>query len=391
VATPRYHHVFAWWCEKELSPDKRHFGTLHHWGYIQHEKIDVKPGMLQSRSGSRMILVQTLRHRDGRLRCFLINGDEGDTTTERGQQQQARHWLQESGAPCLVVPFRALHTAGIDPLTIVPIEITADRNEEIIHTAPGFDKEDIIWKPVGRSSYFSVGRLPGRTDLTFHRADRRAEWMDVNGRSKYVAVDIPLHERGMTIRLRRWSASIQPDGTVSATEFRHRLGDAVFSAQLRGEKTRRKFVSSFDYQERWPLYFLAELPSKARVKTVDDAILALAPPIVHAAHAQQRDVKRQGDMFAIPTELTTKEVKLLTGGTIRRMQGIFGTDHIVTESFVGQNRVTYGRGVIHHRPEGRPPDHRNVHLDKVWHLMVPNTVPRRRGATAQANTQTPAF
>jgi hypothetical protein len=168
----------------------------------------------------------------------------------------------------------------------------------------------------------------------------------------------------------------EKDGSLYAIEIRHVLGDSVFRAKVNGRY--RTFVSSFDYQERRPLYFLAEVPSKAVVNSVEDAILALSPPIVHAAVAQGREVKRQGDMFAIPTGLTTKDIKERTGAPIEKMKGVLGTDHVASESIVGKGRATYARGYLHHRPTMRRSDHQSVKLGKEWHLMVPNAVPRRR-------------
>jgi len=386
-----YQHVFAYWCARELALPIKVQNNAHLVLPLYHPKLMIREGFIRSLFGNEMTLVRTLRNSRGKIRCFLINGDQGQTMTERNQQWRARAVLQASGTPCLVVPYRALHTAEIDVDSIRPIEITADRTERIMHHTAGFDAKDIVWKPEAGSATFQTGNISGRPGLVFFRRIAQHKWVrDEKGRSAYTIAPLPPAQRTATIRWRGFIAQVLDDGTVEATENRHRLGDSVFSAQLIGETVRRKFVSSFDYQERWPLYFLAELPRGARVKSVDDAIMALAPPIVHAAIAQGRDVKRQGDMFAIPTELKTKEVRLLTGSAIRKMQGIFGTDHLVTESVVGKNRVTYGRGFIHHRPVGRRPDHRSCHLDKVWHLMVPNAVPRRRrGANAQTGTQTP--
>lgn len=65
---------------------------------------------------------------------------------------------------------------------------------------------------------------------------------------------------------------------------------------------RARFLSSFDYQERAPLYFLCEVPRGAG-STVEHALDALAPRAVHAAIARGRDVRRQGDVFLIETAL----------------------------------------------------------------------------------------
>ena len=179
-----------------------------------------------------------------------------------------------------------------------------------------------------------------------------------------------------TVYGRGW-AQLQRSGKRWFSERNvHRLGDSVFRAKSHGAY--RTYVSSFDYQERNPLYFLAELPWKVKIETVDQAITALAPPIVQQAWTQKRVVTRQGDIFCIPTDLSTEQVRARTGTERLRMRGVLGTDHVVTESYVGRRGVTYARGWMHHQPEGRRPDHSKVFLGKKWHLVVPNAVPRRR-------------
>lgn len=133
--------------------------------------------------------------------------------------------------------------------------------------------------------------------------------------------------------------------TLSWHSDRHILGDSLFSAERRILKTvqcpnhvpssvigantwcetcglglsgngrittetrkRIRFVSSFDYNERAPLYFLAALPAKSRAATVDEAIKDLAPAVIHSAVARGLDVKRQGDIFLVPTPLTDADI-----------------------------------------------------------------------------------
>jgi hypothetical protein len=68
-------------------------------------------------------------------------------------------------------------------------------------------------------------------------------------------------------------------------------------------RRRYRFLSSFDYNERAPLYFLAALPTKSRAQSVAMALDDLAPAAVHAALARGLAVERQGDIFFIPTAL----------------------------------------------------------------------------------------
>lgn len=138
------------------------------------------------------------------------------------------------------------------------------------------------------------------------------------------------------------------------------------------------FLSSFDYQESIALYFLCELPYGAKPNTVDEAVEALKPPEVVAALARGLNVVRQGDLFAIPTKLTKRQIRRLRGRQdfTKRLR-VLGTNHSVTEGIVLKGGAVLGRGIMRHEPEGwRPPDHAQQKLGDAWHLLVRNTVPR---------------
>lgn len=138
------------------------------------------------------------------------------------------------------------------------------------------------------------------------------------------------------------------------------------------------FLSSFDYQESRPLYFLCELPYGAKPSTVDEAIEALKPPEVVAALARGLNVVRQGDLFAIPTKLTKRQIRRMRGREdfTKRLR-VLGTNHSVTEGIVLKGGAVLGRGIMRHEPEDwRPPDHATQKLGDTWHLLVRNTVPR---------------
>lgn len=167
------------------------------------------------------------------------------------------------------------------------------------------------------------------------------------------------------------------------THYRHWLGGALLSAKVGGR--RRKFISGFDDNERQALYFLAELP-RTSAKTYAEGIDALAPRAVHAALAQGRDVKRQGDIFAIPVTLPTREIRR-RGESVKRGR-IHGTDHNATEVVYGKGNVTYARGVMHHTRAWGRGDHARVKLDG-WHLCLRNTVPRQRATRRRLNAATP--
>jgi hypothetical protein len=72
-------------------------------------------------------------------------------------------------------------------------------------------------------------------------------------------------------------------------------------------RRRARYLSSFDYQEWPPLYFLCEVPRGAN-PTVETGLDALAPRAVHAALARGRHVERQGDVFFIASDVTREEL-----------------------------------------------------------------------------------
>lgn len=141
------------------------------------------------------------------------------------------------------------------------------------------------------------------------------------------------------------------------------------------------FLSSFDYQEARPLYFLCELPRGKRPTSVEHAYQLLRPAPVLFADEAGLEVTRQGDVFAVPTSLTTKEIKsrLKRGEYVTKRRHVLGTEHSCTEVAICKGGEVYGRGVMYHDVGGfRERDHaRRKMLDgKTWHLLVRNTVPR---------------
>ena len=158
--------------------------------------------------------------------------------------------------------------------------------------------------------------------------------------------------------------------------------------------TRRRwayFLSGFDVNETRPSYYFCEMPPKVKPETVEEALEMLKPAAVKLAEQAGREVKRQGDIFAIPMPgLTLRELKAQGGRHVKRPGAIvgehgrltwdgprpnlLGTNHEATEVvYVGGQ--TYARGSIRHVPEGRRPDHKLTPLGREWHLIQKNTVP----------------
>lgn len=229
------------------------------------------------------------------------------------------------------------------------------------------------------------------------------------------------------------------DEHYTFVDAEHRLGDSVFTAEVVDEhnvyvdgakspikvdtyehRVRARFISSFDRQERGGLYFLAQLPRTSKAADVEQALEDLKPEAVRLAEQLYgTTTKRQGDIFAVPTDLSDGDI-IEMGGRIRRgiplppvrdysvsraledERSILGrkdslvrrveellsnndqpaipvlqTNHSCTR-VARANGQWYGKGVLKHIPDGRRADHEDISLDNKWHLLVRNTVPRRR-------------
>ncbi len=134
------------------------------------------------------------------------------------------------------------------------------------------------------------------------------------------------------------------------------------------------FLSAFDENETRPSYFFCELPPKVHPTTVTEALETLKPSAVKLAEQAGRDVKRQGDIFAIPMPGVTLRDLKKQGGVHEKAGNLLGTNHQASE-VVTLDGQTYARGTIRHVPEWRRPDHRPVTIGREWSLILKNTVP----------------
>ena len=173
------------------------------------------------------------------------------------------------------------------------------------------------------------------------------------------------------------------------TMYFHQLAPSTFSVTYKD--TTKYFISGFDVtanQRNHDGYFMSELASKP--KNIAHAFELLKPRQVKTAERLGLSISRQGDIFAIPTNMTTRKLKKLgeyaRGSNVaKRVWGaeyrtieyprLFDTSHVATEVITTPNAV-YARGVIRHRPNtfGRiRPEHRDIPIGKSWHRMVRNT------------------
>lgn len=170
-----------------------------------------------------------------------------------------------------------------------------------------------------------------------------------------------------------WNRAISPGGGTFTLV--HRRGrECVFSRTTKSCQT-DYFLSGFDSNESPPLYFLTQLPGP--VTSVKQAREALKPPSVVLAEQDGRKVYRQGDMFAVPTELTTPQIVDLDGSFGPEV-ALYGTAHYATLVASLPDGTQFAQGWMTHTPSDRPPDHGPLRLaTRKWHLIAKNTTPMR--------------
>lgn len=359
--------LIEWWVERACMPGK---SDAHEWISSIHAEGDAL-----YHYGRHFCLGEILRSPNGRPRLFLLNGDDyagtggfGPSTGSR--QMDLRRHVAATNVPALTVPFSALGAAGIKRDSIRPVEIIDER----------YTTHDVYMdEPPGPLLHADVPE------------DER-RWKIERGVPDHASIDYA--DRSYAIRT--------DDGRYHFRVKRHWLGDALFKATTFAydratgvsRKRTRLYLSSFDYNEPRPLYFLCELPTRirrdggtvpVRPLTVKHAIDDLRPDEVVKAQNAGIDVIRQGDVFALPTSLTTRDLTRQSNSGIAKSAHVLGTNHKVTDTIVTVDGDTYGRGRMRHDPGAhRGPDHRTVTLGdgKTWYRLLKNTVPMsgtRRG------------
>jgi hypothetical protein len=192
----------------------------------------------------------------------------------------------------------------------------------------------------------------------------REEWEWVRGFDTYpstrrvmTGITVPGHWRELS-----WSQPECPDcrGRGRWAETRRRTA---------------KFLSAFDRNENRPSYFFCELPPKCSATTIPEALEALKPDAVRLAEGMGREVKRQGDIFAIPLPTTDRRALRKAGARFEKRGNLFNTNHEATEVAYLPDGTTVVRGVLYHAPQWRRPDHARVRLGDVWHVVQKNLVP----------------
>lgn len=334
-----------------------------------------------------------IRDARGRTKLVLINGDRyngagGFGPSTQSRTNSAERAARATGIPTLTVPFSALSAAGIEHDSIRPLEILNERYTQHIVT---MDQE----------------RFTNRCYGKVQEADGSWSVRDESRGGYQSPFTLPVEE------IKHSSGQVE----YRVPTFRHWLGEAVFSARvyeyvkrdctpeeiahddytgyryvgsarIKVKQTQRmrtaKFLSAFDHNEARECYFLCELP-RTSAATVDDAFEALKPPEVVGALGAGLDVLRQGDIFAIPTSLTTRELKS-RGKLLVKAHPLLTTNHVATAQISTNDGDLYARGILTHQPSFREPDHARVKLGdgKTWYRIVKNTVPTAKTRSGSA-------
>jgi hypothetical protein len=313
------------------------------------------------------------------VRLWLLNGDTwggsggwGKSTST--QQFEVRDLCEASGIPTIILPFSAIDAAGIDHSTIRILAIDADewhtvefRSSEFPDDAEWIPTHEAIpgtghytthpetgefwasaeyetWESIPESirAYFNsdgtvrdefrervqYGQAFGRRYRKWDTRPARdyatgpIEFPNDNGwraRTTYYVPPVYRHT-GRNLQGRHGEYTVNADGTYSQTRSVHQLGQSVFRAAYRGSNGKRywaNFLSGVDSTPTGSGYFLVQLPKRADVSSVASAIESLKPETVRVAEGMGIEVKRQGDLFAIPTEYSIRDLRKM-GADIRQ-------------------------------------------------------------------------
>lgn len=401
---PRYDEVAHRWVQRAQG--------LTDKPQLQNERMPARDDHIFS-YGSHFEIARALRTK-GELTAFLLNGDTYSVSTTR-HQSKVREAIGYSDVPSVIIPHRALNAAGVDADSVQLVDVTQDRYTYTEHEAfelppgatmdwlPRYDREQMEvshyelvfqtsngwWKPG------ELTRLPGGR-FRYNWTSRR-HWLGeslIEATVPYLVrrhckecgdtgrAEGPIRMRWHPRHERRWEEESR--GGVYDIEWSELLTDTWSRPRCPGcggqgtsamwRRRRTKFLSGFDANENRPSYFFCELPPKCTATTVEEAYAALKPDVVHLAEQMGREVKRQGDIFAVPLAGVTKRSLRKAGARFERRGALFSTNHVATETAYMPDGNTIVRGTLTHAPHGRRPDHHRVALGD-WHLVVKNTVP----------------
>jgi hypothetical protein len=162
---------------------------------------------------------------------------------------------------------------------------------------------------------------------------------------KAVRITVPSSgERWQEVRYKK------PDG-AAALRHVHTLGDSV--VRIRDHE----FVSAVDETGTGRgLYFFTELPRQKSPSSVMEALDMLKPRLVLDAEKKGLEVRRQGEWFAVPASIATRQLMrdARDGFAVRKHNHVLGGDghhrltHAVIYKHGPQKGEVYARGTMRH-------------------------------------------
>jgi hypothetical protein len=307
----------------------------------------------------------------------LWRGQTGFGKSTSGQQSDIRRHVAATGVQSVILPFSAIDAAGIEHASIRVLALQ-DETWETVRHVQSVQPDGIEWAPVhelvpgtgygvqpdgtyGTPYYASMSDIPGEirayfdadgnplpeyefsrpTGVAFGRKYTR---YDAAPRRDYASGSIrrnhdwhgnpgkltipPVYRfTGMRVSSNskrddsgNWYSWSRDDSGNWIRETRvHTLGASVFRAAYRGTNGKRyfaNFLSAVDTDPHGSGYFLVQLPRSADVSSVEAATESLKPETVRAAESIGIECKRQGDLFAIPTEFTLRDLRRM-GADVR--------------------------------------------------------------------------
>lgn len=322
---------------------------------------------------------------DGPGAFWLLNGDRYSSSTSR-HQGQLRSTVERTGMPVLIVPFSALDLAGVIYDTIQPIEITPDQNLTHEHSCEAW--ADV---PEGQRWQFPMTVQPNVENGGFKYENEDTIVVNaVTFTTVYDFEEVPYDKKA---GFRTGPRERADDGLFHWKTYEHLLGEAFFSADIRGRDANGNSVtrhgvhllSGFDDGERHGShYFLCEIRPRLGLDSVKAAYESLKPTEVVNAEASGVDVVRQGDVFAVATDIAglTDRAMEKAGWTVYKKgeHHLMGTSHTATR-LATKDGDTIVRGRLYHDPQGwgRRPEHTAKSLgensERRWYRPVSNTVP----------------
>jgi hypothetical protein len=246
---------------------------------------------------------------------YLINGDQSFATTN-AQSNQCIRSLHGN----VQIPFSALRSAGV-----------------------------IGWDRKFAGDFRIVHNLADSWILRKDSQGRQIYSCVVDGKIKYLIEGV----------------DVIPELSTTTPVSDHTLGAVLFHANS------RLYLSGMDNNERRH-YFLTRLREGSAVTMVEEAYEDLKPEPVKDAEREGLGILRQGDVFFIPSTVTSRDFK----EHLIRDKQLLGTSHWATEKRqYSKDSVCYARGCVTHRPDHGGPHHRRLKLGdgKQWYRAVKNT------------------